>query len=202
MNHLRLTLLITTFVISACATPYKLSDNALSLRSTMSRAEALAIVQKQLIPDASHAGLCGMGYPISEELTPGNWPSKLQSVVNDTITYTGKAARVTGTSASGSMQYGTYRMSTEYLLIDAQFQMMLTDLRYIAVQKNVEIIDQKKLRPAYRPCPLGTLVVLYNGKVPSPLIHVAPDELDAFIAAITLLSPEATLRPGASGLIW
>lgn len=228
LTHKTLVVIFSIFVTGCAAVSYKMSDNAIAIRSKMSPEEALAIVHKQLYPSGRQTGLCGVSPRVGDAVTPGASPSKLVSTKGNTITYVGQAAEAVSSSVSGNVMGGTGVLTSNYKFYDAPFTMDLTKLAYIGVEENTHFNepvnelgrkrrttrfnDQGNWRLSVLPCPAGQLVLLYagafqqghgsflnrQGGIPSVGVHVAPDNLDSFLAALSYLSPSVTIRLGTN----
>lgn len=202
MRIIRVLSVSVLLLATGCATSYQLSNNAHLLRSKMSREDALSIFHAQISTNKEKDGLCGIGYPIGEQVTPGTRPSKLVSMKDELFYFTGKYSKPLGSRSSGSMQYGTFQTTVDYEISTVTYAMDVGKIRYIAIEENKEVEYKGEMVRYYTACPIGTLVLLYTGDAPSPWIHVAPDKLDSFMAALSVLSPNATLRLGSGGLTW
>ncbi len=216
--HKILVVVFSTFVTACAAVPYKMSDNAMAIRSRMSHDEALATAHKLLRSNDRQSGLCGVSPRAGDTLTPGTSSSKLVSTKDSTITYQGIGVRALNSSISGSVMGGTGQITTKYDYYDALFTMDLTKLGYIGLEENTRFNeqgkkrvsarfnDQGKLRLSVQSCPAGQLVLLYAGGLQfgqgslSVWVHVAPDNLDTLLAALKYLSSSATMRLGTDTL--
>ncbi len=216
--HKNLVAVFSIFMVACAAVPYKLSDNAMAIRSKMSHEEALAIVHKHLQPSDRQSGLCGVSPRAGDSVTPGTSQSKLVSTKGNTITYKGIVAKVRNVNTTGNVMSGTAQVNSVYEFDEGLFTMDLTKIGYIGVAENTRFNEPGNPRRLYRnneqgklvrsvePCPAGQLILLYAGGLQygqgslSVWVHVAADKLDSLLAALSYLSPSVTIRLGTDTL--
>lgn len=187
--------LLLLLLLSACASAYKLSDEGMKYRASLTEAEAYKAVQTYFARSGDQAGLC------SAHTNTQFQPADLTAVNAPYVVFTSYYEVLTGVSSSAGALPGTINVSRSVDRRKGPFKVNLRELNRIRVHREVNAFG---CRPASAPL-RGYIVMIDNkgvgnvseAKPAAVMINVAEKNLDRLMAALTFLSPNAQLVEGA-----
>lgn len=192
------TILISLFCafLYGCASTYKPTANVLELSRSMSKTDAVNVVRRALVTQVESTGVCGgSGLPSKAKLHPG-WEMDEKNPELD-ITEKGFSVnayrRVPTTTVSGSVS-APIASTTFNLTQPFRHTINFADVEY------VRVFNEKGLE--YRVCYVrdgqsGVMMGLATGFGDFYGVVIDKRNLEQFIAAMMILSPQAVLETGS-----
>jgi hypothetical protein len=185
MNHIKDILLIVAIItLSACASTYQLSETALMQRNEMSRSQAEQILAKMVQPSEKAGGLC-----VSGTLTLAD--SDSVSINGSTIIFDANFETDSKHSVQGSVMFGTGKVVRTYKLKRGRFHIDAAALETIRISETGvgHGFPCKGGKP-------GFIVILMPFEGPDVLVNIVHSDIDAFMAVLSFLSPNARIKKG------
>lgn len=192
MNSLnKLVILFFIVTVTGCASAYKPSQGALALSTSMSKQEAVNTVKTLLIKTEQGKGICRANGIPGESLIDAGWilnKKKPEATAgSDEISF--NAGRGVITHYSQGANGGVYTSSTNYVPIRRTIK--YTDLETATIYKEVGLLSMV--------CHFGEDEVEVRFSLATGIGHwvnvvVKENELDKFVAALMIVSPDIELK--------
>jgi hypothetical protein len=177
----KIAILLLFVIISACSSPYVLSDAAKRQLSSLNKQTAEKNIEKLSQRSKQAGGLCLAG---SLHTGPGTVPIIKKGKLQFTASYEVTRGYTTTPSAGG------ISVQRHYTVHEGKFAISINDL------KSIRIVSGNTI-PACHYDGSGKIVIIADNKGIDGMINVTDTDLDLLIASLHYLSPKAVLKQGA-----
>jgi hypothetical protein len=179
----------------ACASAYDLSEQGVRYRASLAEAVALSTVKQSAFGSAEQQGVC------SAHTNEQFEQAESVSLDGSTLVFTSYYSTIGGSSVTGNTAAGTWQVHVSRVRHKGTFKIDLRQLHKIRVLRDIE--GYGCLASPRRP-PGAYIVMIDNpgmGDVSAErpngvMINVSEQNLDRFVAALSLLSPQARTIQG------
>jgi hypothetical protein len=171
--------------LGGCASTFTLPDNVLDISRSMTREEALAIIDDYVHPDSKHAGLCAHWFSQSLYGSPGLM-AKVIRVSGAEIYYSGDVMFGTGSRVEGDFLAGTGQVYVSYTTAPRDLAIDLSQLAFIRLN------NESDCGPEWH----GKTLRLHVSRSQGVSVQIDDARFDRFAAALRFIAPQALWKQG------